>query len=79
MPLFGTFQTMALPDLLQWLSNSRKTGTLQIEANRVRKWILFKAGSIIGCSSDDLPERLGQFLLARSKITENQLRIAYQT
>ncbi len=76
MPLFGTLNTMPLPDLLQWLGGVRKTGTLQVERNRVRKWILMQDGRIVGCSSDDPPERLGQFLLSRGKITEDQLRIA---
>jgi hypothetical protein len=76
MPLFGTLKTMSLPDLLQWLGAGRKTGTLQVESNRVRKCILFKDGQIYGCSSDDPPERLGHFLLSRGKITEDQLRIA---
>ena len=76
MPLFGTLKTMPLPDLLQWLAGARKTGTLQVERNRVHKWILLKGGQVVGCSSDDPPERLGQFLLSRGKITEEQLRIA---
>jgi hypothetical protein len=66
---------MPLEDLLQWLSNSRKTGTLQVEWNRVRKCILLEEGRVTGCSSDDPPERLGQFLLSRGRITEDQLRI----
>ena len=76
MPLYGTLKTMPLPDLLQWLGSARKTGTLQVESNRVQKWILLKDGQVLGCSSDDPPERLGQFLLSRGKITEDQLRIA---
>ena len=76
MPLFGTLNTMPLPDLLQWLGGARKTGTLQVERNRVHKWILLSEGRIVGCSSDDPPERLGHFLLSRGKITEDQLRIA---
>lgn len=76
MPLFGTLSSMPLPDLLQWLGSARKTGTLQVERNRVHKWILLNEGRIVGCSSDDPPERLGHFLLSRGKITEDQLRIA---
>lgn len=78
MPLFGTLKTMLLPDLLQWLGNSRKSGTLQIESKRVRKWLSFRDGHIVGCYSDDPPERLGQFLLARGKITEDQLRVGLE-
>jgi len=76
MPLFGTLTTMPLPDLLQWLAAGRLSGTLQIERNRVSKSIVFEDGQIIGCSSDDPPERLGQFLIARGKIDEDQLRQA---
>ena len=76
MPLFGTLSTMPLPDLLQWLAAGRLSGTLQIERNRVSKAIVFEDGQIVGCSSDDPPERLGQFLIARGKISEEQLRQA---
>lgn len=79
MPLFGTLKTMALPDLLQWLATARLSGTLQIERNKVSKSILLANGEIVGCSSDDPPERLGQFLLARGKINEEQLRGALET
>ena len=73
MPLFGTLSTMPLTDLLQWLASARLTGTLQVERNKVSKSIVFQDGQVIGCSSDDPPERLGQFLIARGKITEEQL------
>ena len=76
MPLFGTLSTMPLPDLLQWLAAGKLSGTLQIEHNRVSKSIVLQDGEIVGCSSDDPPERLGQFLIARGKITEEQLRQA---
>ncbi len=76
MPLNGTLETMPLPDLLRWLASSRASGTLQLEQNRVSKWILFQEGEIHGCGSDDPPQRLGQFLLSRGRITEAQLHIA---
>ncbi len=78
MPLLGTLSTMPLPDLLQWLGSARRTGTLQVERNKVVKYILFREGRVVGCSSDDPPERLGQFLLSRGKISEDQLRRALQ-
>jgi hypothetical protein len=74
MPLFGTLKSMPLPDLLQWLGNARRTGTLQVERHKISKSISFKDGKVVGCSSDDPPERLGQFLLSRGRITEEQLR-----
>ena len=35
MPLFGTLQTMPLPDLLQWIGSARLSGTLQIEREEI--------------------------------------------
>ncbi|HKQ59676.1 MAG TPA: DUF4388 domain-containing protein, partial [Candidatus Polarisedimenticolaceae bacterium] len=74
MPLLGTLRTMSLPDLLQWLGNSSKTGTLAVERNKIRKCIVMDEGKIVGCSSDDPPERLGQYLLSQGRISEEQLR-----
>lgn len=76
MPLFGSFRSMPFTDLLQWLGTSRKTGTLQVERHKVSKAIQLREGRMVGCSSDDPPERLGHFLLSRGLITEDQLRTA---
>jgi hypothetical protein len=65
---------MALPDLLQWAGQAGKTGTLELERHKHVKRIHFRDGRLIGCSSEDPPSRLGQFLLSRGKITEAQLR-----
>ncbi len=73
MPLAGTFSTMTLPDLLQWIGGARKTGTLLVERNRATKAIRVRDGRVIGSSSDDPQQRLGQFLLSRKRITEEQL------
>ncbi len=73
MSLSGTLSTMPLPDLLQWLATAGKTGILQIERQKVGKWIQFAAGRVVGCSTDDPPQRLGQYLLSREMITESQL------
>jgi hypothetical protein len=67
---------MSLPDLLQWLGSSSKTGTLQVERNRATKVIRVRAGRVVGCGSDDPAQRLGQFLISRKKINEEQLRHA---
>jgi hypothetical protein len=74
MALFGTLSSMSLPDLLQWAGQSTKTGALELERNKHVKRIHFRNGRLIGCSSEDPPSLLGQFLLARGKITEAQLR-----
>jgi len=64
---------MSLCDLLQWASVNRKTGVLELERNKVCRRIEFRNGWIGACSSDDPPSRLGQFLLARGKITRERL------
>jgi hypothetical protein len=67
---------MPLPDLLQWLGNATKTGTLRVERNRATRVVRLRDGRVFGCSSDEPAQRIGQFLLARKKITEDQLRDA---
>ena len=79
MGLSGTLKTMSLTDLLQWLSAARKTGTLTIRGGRNTKHVTMKEGRIIASASDDPTEQLGQFLLSRGKITEDQLRRALET
>ena len=74
MPVVGTFSTMPLPDLLQWLATAGKTGTLRVERGRSVQTIRLREGRVIGCSSDDPSLRIGQFLLSRKKISEEQLR-----
>ena len=78
MPLYGTLTSMPLPDLLQWLCNARVTGTLSVERDRVSKSIHLHKGMIVGCSSNDPAQRIGQYLLSRGQITEEQLREALQ-
>jgi len=73
MPLVGTLITMPLADLLQWVGSSRRTGMLQLELDKVVKEIHFRDGEIVGCSTDDPPERLGQYLIGRGRISERQL------
>jgi hypothetical protein len=76
MSLRGELSTMPLPDLLQWLASAGKTGMLRVERKKLRRWIQFEDGRVVGCSSDDPPQRLGQFLLSRELITPEQLRQA---
>lgn len=77
MPVAGDLASMSLPDLLQWLGQARKTGTLTLERVRARKRIFFRDGRVVGCTTDNAPaDLLGQFLLARGRISEEVLRRA---
>jgi hypothetical protein len=67
---------MGVPDLLQWIGQARKTGTLVMDRGPVRKKIFFENGVIVSSASNDPREYLGQFLLRHRMITEDQLRAA---
>ena len=73
MALQGNLSTMSLSDLLRWAGANRETGVLELERNKVRKRIAFREGRIVACSSDDPSSLIGQFLLARGRITKEQL------
>ena len=75
--LTGNLKTMSLPDLLQWAGAGRKTGTLALKSGPLNKKIYFQGGAIIGSSSDDNREYLGQFMLSEGIITEQQLKDAF--
>src|SRR6266404_7905679 len=74
MSIHGTLKTMSVSDLLQFLAVGRKTGTLKIGRARVVKQIFLENGVIVGSSSNDPKEYLGQVLLHYGKITEDQLQ-----
>lgn len=73
MGITGNLKTMQLAELLQWLSQSQKTGTLVIDSGEVEKRIYFRDGRIVSSSSTDPREYLGQFLVGRGLISEEEL------
>src|SRR5881409_2073458 len=75
--LTGSLKTMSLPDLLQWAASGRKTGTLSLKNGPLHKKIYFQDGAIIGSSSNDPREYLGQLMLSEGIITEQQLKDAF--
>ena len=76
MSLQGSFATMPLPDLLQWIAAVRKTGTLELVRGKGTKRVLFRDGRVAACASDEPADRLGHFLVSRGRITEAALRDA---
>jgi hypothetical protein len=74
--LKGSLDTMALPDLLQWLGAARKTGLLALTQGSVCKKLILELGIVTGSVSNDPSDFLGQFLLSYGRITEEQLRDA---
>jgi hypothetical protein len=74
MALQGSLQTMSVPDLLQFLAVGRKTGLLKFSHGKVVKGIYFENGTIVGSSTTDPREYLGQVMIHYGKITEEQLQ-----
>ncbi len=80
MGLQGNFRTMLLPDVLQWLETGQRTGILHVRGTQgVAKRIWFETGAIVFTSSSDPREYLGQFLISRGYLTEDQLNKAMET
>ena len=73
MGLSGNLRTMDLPEILQWISTGRKTGTLHLERRSVEKRIVFQGGTVHTSWSNDPRESLGQFLIRDRLVTEEQL------
>jgi uncharacterized protein DUF4388 len=79
MGIVGNLRTMQLEELLQWLSQSKKNGTLEIVHPPVEKKIFFKDGLILSSASNKPEEYLGHFLVSHGLITEAQLNKAVET
>lgn len=73
MGIVGNLRTMQLEELLQWLSQSKKNGTLEIVQGKTEKKIFFKEGLILSSASNKPEEYLGHFLVSHGLIDEHQL------
>ena len=78
MGIRGTLNTMSVSDLLQFLASGRKSGTLKLGLGSIVKHIYLESGLIVGSSSNDPKEYLGQVLLHYGKIEEAQLQAAME-
>lgn len=78
MSIAGNLNTMQVAELLQWLSQSTKTGTLVINNGEVEKRVYFRGGRIFSSSSTDPKEHLGHFLVSHGLITEDELSKAIE-
>jgi hypothetical protein len=78
MGINGNLRTMSVSDLLQFLAAGRKTGTLKLGRGSIVKQIYLENGLIVGSTSNDPRELLGQVLLHYGKIEECQLQTAME-
>jgi hypothetical protein len=78
MSVAGNLATMALPDLLHWVDQAQKTGSLLIHGKRYTKTLVTKKGQIVASSSTDPNDHLGHYVLRQGQVTEEQLRWAIE-
>lgn len=78
MSLSGRLMTMDLPEILQWVTIGRKTGSLAFVRDKTKVHIFFEGGNIISSRSNDPTKQLGQFLLFQGKVSEPELKRAFE-
>lgn len=74
MSISGNLRTMPFADLLQWVSQSRKTGTLSVEGDPHNKKIYFRNGLVAASSSENPKEFLGYYLVGWDILGEEELQ-----
>jgi hypothetical protein len=78
MGLVGRLEDLALPDILQIISLTQKTGKLTLTRREGSGVIVFKNGKIIYAASDSIRETLGNLLVCDKLITEAILMSALE-
>ncbi len=74
MSISGNLKTMPFPDLLQWVSQSRKTGTLAVDGPSFKKKLYFREGRVVASASDNPREFLGYYLVGWDFVAEEELQ-----
>ncbi|NOZ94294.1 MAG: DUF4388 domain-containing protein [Acidobacteria bacterium] len=74
MSIGGNLKTMPFPDLLQWVSQSRKTGTMVIEGKKYSKKVYFREGKVIAAASDNPKEFLSYYLVGWGYVSDDELQ-----
>lgn len=70
--LSGSLAAFRLPDVLTFLSNSRKAGTLTVANGEKESYLFFEDGTLIYAGSNQEHFRLGTILLRKKRITREQ-------
>ena len=66
----GDLSEVTLPDILEFLRVSRKTGVLSFKKDRIRKSLYLKDGNVIFATSNVPEERLGDLLVSWQRISK---------
>jgi hypothetical protein len=73
MSLVGRLEDLALPDIFQIISLSKKTGTLIVRSRRGTGMVVFKDGQVIQAASDIIRDSLGNILVSQGMVAESAL------
>ncbi|MBN1550756.1 DUF4388 domain-containing protein [bacterium] len=73
MDLKGNLDTMPIPDILQWISDSSKTGTLKVSYKSEVKEIYFQDGVIVSASSNLDKDRFGVLVVKEGYVSQQKL------
>jgi Domain of unknown function (DUF4388) len=76
MSLVGRLEDLALSDIFQIISLSKKTGTLVLKGAPGAAVVVFKDGQVIQAATDDLRDTLGNILISKGLIGEPELMAA---
>jgi hypothetical protein len=73
MSLVGRLEDLALPDIFQIISLSKKTGTLIVRSRKGTGMVVFLNGQVIQAASDSIRDSLGNILVSQGMLDEQAL------
>jgi len=73
MSLVGRLEDLALPDIFQIISLSKKTGTLIVRSRKGTGMVVFNDGQVIQAASDSIRDSIGNILVSQGMLTETAL------
>src|SRR3990172_7601763 len=73
MSLVGRLEDLALPDIFQIISLSKKTGTLIVRSRKGTGMVVFKNGQVIQAANDGIRDSLGNILVSQGMLNEAAL------
>lgn len=76
MSLVGRLEDLALPDIFQIISLSKKTGTLVVRSRKGTGMVVFKSGQVIQAGSDSIRDSLGNILVSQGMVDQEDLAAA---
>jgi Domain of unknown function (DUF4388) len=73
MSLVGRLEDLALPDIFQIISLSKKTGTLVVRSRKGTGMVVFLNGQVVQAASDSIRDSLGNILVSQGMLGEPAL------